>query len=224
MIIWGDKIGIEPCDGFRAAHIAGKDIVTVDVNRVNEVAKHASRVIYNALDKKAVDILIHSNARKKICYPFVSFQNEFLELTDIYESYSECNDVTQNNAYRLMSLLVNRAVLATNWSIDQAWSNRINGGIPQIGIETKSYSRIVVEVEKGTLSSIYGIAKISDKLWSKGYYIEGVSNYNNTRGSCIVGIGKAMADELSNKNKEEVLNILQYETRGKVKNAEIIDT
>lgn len=31
-----------------------------------------------------------------------------------------------------------------------------------------------------------------------------------------------MADELSNKNKEEVLNILQYETRGKVKNAEII--
>ena len=94
--------------------------------------------------------------------------------------------MTQNNAYRLMSLLVNRAVLATNWSIDQAWSNRINGGIPQIGIETKSYSRRVVEVEKGTLSSIYGIAKISDKLWSKGYYIEGVSNYNNTRGSCIV--------------------------------------
>lgn len=84
MIIWGDKIGIESCDWFRVAHIAGKDIVTVDVNRVNEVAKHASRVIYNALDKKAVNILIHSNARKKICYPFVSFQNEFLELTDIY--------------------------------------------------------------------------------------------------------------------------------------------
>mgnify|MGYP004607734209 CR=1 FL=1 len=162
MIIWGDKIGIEPCDGFRSAHIAGKGIVTVEVNRVNDVAKHASRVIYNALDQKAVNIiLLHGNVRNKVCYPFVSYKSEFLELTDVYESYLKYNDMAQDNAYKLMSLLVNRAVVATNWSIDQAWSNTINGGIPEIDIETKSYSRIVVEVEKGTLISIYDIAKIS---------------------------------------------------------------
>lgn len=222
MIVWGDKIGIEPSDGFRTAHIAGKGIVTVDVNRVNEAAKHASRVIYNALDKKAVDILLHSNARKMICYPFVSYQDEFLELTDVYESYLKYNDMAQDNVYRLMSLLVNRAVVATNWSIGQAWSNMINGEIPQVNIETNSYSEIAVEIEKDTLNNIYCIAKISDKLWSKGYYIKGVTDYISMRGACIVGIGKAMTDELSNKNKEAVLNILQYATRGKVKNAEII--
>ena len=43
------------------------------------------------------------------------------------------------------------------------------------------------------------------------------------RVSCIVGIGKELTSELSDKNKNEVLNILQYETRGKVKNAEIIE-
>ena len=223
MIICGDKIGIEPSDGLRTAHITGEGIVTVGVDKVNEVARHASRVIYDALDQKAVNIiLLHDNVRNKVCYPLASYNDGLLEITWMNGSYCEYTDMTHDNGYKIMSLLVNRAVLATNESIDQAWLRMTNGHIPRIDIEEKSYSEVVVEVDGGTLNNVYDIAKVSDKLWDKGYYIKGVTDYECEQGACIIGIGKALTSELSDKDKNKVLNILQYTTRGKVKNAEIL--
>ena len=224
MIIFGDKIGIEASDGFRTTHITGKGIVTVDVGKVNEVARHANRVIYNALDQKAVNIiLLHGNVRNKVCYPLASYNDGLLELTWMNDSYCTYADMTQDNGYKIMSLLVNRAVVATNESIDQAWLKMANGHIPQLDIEAKSYSEVVAEVDGGTLNNIYDIAKVSDKLWGKGYYIKGVTDYKCENGACIIGIVKALTSELSNEDKEEAIDILCKATGGKVINSRIID-
>lgn len=178
MIITGKGIALEK-DEINGIGITGSRVI-LPFDSMDRVISNAERIVYDATNDRAVNIVTGDKLKNKLCYPLmIKSMNGFKTVS--YDQISDTWDGkqiygTNDEAVKLLSLLVNRAVVETGMPagdgssiIRHHTSNKIgNIAINFMANMGKSYELMCSGMEIGK------IVTLSNRMYNIGYLISGL--------------------------------------------------
>lgn len=173
MIITGKGIALEK-DEINGISVTGSKVI-LPFDSMDRVLPKAERLVYDATDGRAVNIITGNKLRNKLFYPLmINGMNGFKTVS--YDQLSDTLDGkqvygTNDEMAKLLSLLTNRAVMATEMPVGTdsvIFWNQMKNKINRIDInfsinEGKEYNLVCSGLEADE------IVTLSDRLYKIGY-------------------------------------------------------
>lgn len=184
MLVFDDGILLESSDNIKNTSITGYAVV--GHGRIEDALGLASSIRYDATSLKAVQCILNSSARNRVCIPLCRYSDGAIT-TATYGSYSKEFDDIDSEAKKLMSLVVNRNVV----SFGRAVSGYISETKNKNNIRYLSVDNHVVNIKrqriitKSSSMEINEIAALSDELWQAGYVLLKIDNTREIVGTHI---------------------------------------
>lgn len=184
MLIDDDCLIIEDCDGFAGKTITGQQYVKVNHKLIEKALAGAGRVCYNALSENAINVLLNSSAvNRNDVYPATS--NDWsvgvgITAELVYKNRVLVDTDFSKDERKILCLLVNRAVLSLRIPLVKnmivcgssfcimrmcTWYNVF------IVVKVKSGRKMKFKIPGTVICSAENISKLSDLLWTNGYFI-----------------------------------------------------
>lgn len=196
-------------------------VMTVGHDRIEQAVMSAKSVMYQANSERAVQCLLRSSARYKICYPAVCRSDSKISkgastIEDI--EYSDKTEIScMNDSQKILSLLINRVVIGYGHCINygRIFESILHSGSKQLifitlGKNGETPYAMTCNVDRTDVISCTTLAELSDVLWMHGCFITRVRvsdsgtefeyarvnwNKNGARGEVIKAIKKYTAPE-----------------------------
>lgn len=158
-------------------------VITVGHDMIEQVVRLTNSVMYQANSEKAVQCLLNSSAKDKICYPAIYYGESTISrgARAITENigYGNKNEIeNMNDRQKLLSLLINRAVIGYGHCIKYASldDNKLNFSSKQVIFITFEGNEVAMTantfyVERRDIMSCIALAELSDALWRQGWFI-----------------------------------------------------
>lgn len=156
-------------------------VITVGHDMIEQVVRLANSVMYQANSEKAVQCLLNSSAKYKICYPAVCRSDSKISkgastIEDI--KYRDKTEILyMNDSQKLLSLLINRVVIGYGHCINygRIFESILHSGSKQLIFITsnsrKSGFEMTCNVDRTDVISCTTLAELSDALWRHGWFI-----------------------------------------------------
>lgn len=164
MIVIDNGILLETRDNIKTTSITGEAVVRHD--RIEDVLGLASSIRYDATSLKAVQCILNSSARNRVCIPLCR-RSDRTVTTATYGAYSKEFDDTDSQAKKLMSLVVNRNVVSFGRAVSGYISETKNKNkIMYLSVDNHGVNiRRQRIITKRSSIEINEIVALSDELW-----------------------------------------------------------
>lgn len=159
--------------------------ITVGHDMIERAIRSAKRVMYQANSKNAVQCLLRSSAKYKICYPAVCRSDSKISKgasTIENIKYSDRTEILyMNDSQKLLSLLINRVVIGYGHCINygRIFESMLHSDSKQLifitlGKSGESAFQMTCNVDRTDVISCATLAELSDALWRHGWFITSV--------------------------------------------------
>lgn len=184
MIVFNDGILLESSDNIKTTSITGYAVVGHD--RIEDALGLASSIRYDATSLKAVQCILNSSARNRICIPLCMCSDRAVK-TATYEAYSKEFDDTDSEAKKLLSLVVNRNVVSFGSAVSSYISETKNKNrIMYLSVDNHGVNiRRQRIITKSSSMEINELVALSDELWQAGYMLLKIDNTREIVGTHI---------------------------------------
>lgn len=186
MLIADDCLILEDCDGFAGKTIAWKQYVKVNHRLIEKALVGAGRVCYDASSENAVNVLLNSSAvSRHDVYPATA--NGLIGSVGLAAELVDKNGVLidsdfSRNERKILALLVNRVIMSTHEPItgsaycEERYREKA-GYYACVYVQAMANRKMKFEKHGTKICLAENISRLSDKLWSNGYFLVEVSSY-----------------------------------------------
>ena len=157
--------------------------ITVGHDMIEQAVRSAKSVMYQANSERAVQCLLRSSAKDKVCYPAVHFsESNISRVATIAIDHITCSNKVEieemDDRQKLLSLLVNRAVAGYGHHIKYGAldESKLHSDSKQLIFITFDSNEVAIServchTERKDIMSYETLAKLSDALWQYGWFI-----------------------------------------------------
>lgn len=175
MIVIDNGILLESSDNIKNTSITGEAAVGHD--RIERALGIASSIRYDATSLKAVQCILNSSARNRVCIPLCN--SDSTEVAAVrYEMYNEEKDRISLKRQKLVSLLINRNVVAFGEAIDgylRETKKKDNIMYLSVDNHATNIKRQSILTKRDHIT-IDEAVELSDELWQAGYVLLKIYN------------------------------------------------